>query len=141
MDYNKLGKIMQKGRKEKGYTQIVVASLLGVTPQNISSWELGKSKMDIDTYIKLCNLYEIDFVYSVMQCSDDPCLPHFPVEIDGNGNRTDGYVPLAADEKHLLSGFRTLNDQGKEYIMQTVDMAKQVYIKSDSAADMENKIG
>lgn len=141
MDYIKLGKIMKAGRKHKQYTQLVVASLLGVTPQNISSWELGKSKMDIDSYIKLCNLYDIDFVYSVMQCSDDPCMPHFPATFDKNGNRTDGYQPLTSDESQLLSTYRSLNKQGKEYILQTLNMAAQVYIKSDSASDMETNIG
>lgn len=141
MDYVKLGKLLQAGRKQKGYTQQFVSSMLGVTPQNVSSWELGKSKMDIDSYVKLCNLFDIDFVSSVMECSNDPCMPHFPVELDADGDRLDGVRPMSDDEKNLLSMYRSLNDQGKEYILQTLSMATQVYIKSDSVPGVEKNIG
>jgi transcriptional regulator with XRE-family HTH domain len=41
-------------------------------------------------------------------------------------------------EKKLLTTFRSLNEQGQEYIMQTMDMVKDKYIKSDSLSTMEN---
>lgn len=124
MDYTKLGKIMQTARKQKGYTQLVVSSLLGVTPQNISSWELGKSKMDIDAYIKLCNLYDLDFVDSIMQCSDDPCMPHFPVTFDENGNRTDGFYAsknLTSDEWSNVKKYRALDTYGQDTVSAVLD--------------------
>lgn len=121
MDYKKLGKIMQNGRKQKSYTQLFVASMLGVTPQNISSWELGKSKMDIDTYIKLCNLYDLDFVYSVMKCSDEPCLPHFPATFDIDGNRIDGYQPISQEDEEILQKFHALDQRGKDAVMNVLN--------------------
>lgn len=48
---------------------------------------------------------------------------------------------LTQDEIILLSSYRELNPQGKEYILQTLAMAKQVYIKSDSISNMDDKTG
>ena len=41
-------------------------------------------------------------------------------------------------EQKLLSDFRSLNKQGQEYILQTLDMAKDRYKKSDYISDLEN---
>lgn len=54
--------------------------------------------------------------------------------------RNSGYQ-LTPDEIILLSSFRELSPQGKEYILQTLAMAKQVYIKIDSVSDMDYKTG
>ena len=48
---------------------------------------------------------------------------------------------LTPDEIILLSSYRELNTQGKEYILQTISMAKQVYIKSDSIPNEDKKTG
>lgn len=48
---------------------------------------------------------------------------------------------LTPDEIILLSSYRELNTQGKEYILQTISMAKQVYIKSDSIPNVDKKTG
>lgn len=45
---------------------------------------------------------------------------------------------LSQGEKELIDDYRLLNPQGQEYIMQTIDMAKDKYIKSDSVSNMEN---
>jgi len=41
---------------------------------------------------------------------------------------------LTADETNLLTQYRSMSDQGKEYILQTIDMAKDKYKKSDGAS-------
>lgn len=53
------------------------------------------------------------------------------------GNRYAPEPSLSPDEARLLSMYRDLNQQGKEYILQTLDMAAQVYIKSDRVSDVE----
>ena len=45
--------------------------------------------------------------------------------------------PLSSDEIELLNNYRELNKQGKEYIRQTMYMARQTYIKNNSSSDME----
>lgn len=53
----------------------------------------------------------------------------------------DVVAQLSTDEHHLLTVYRSLNRQGKEYILQTLDMAARVYIKSADSPDMEERIG
>ena len=48
---------------------------------------------------------------------------------------------LSTDEIQLLDMYRLLNDQGKEYVLQTVTMATHVYTKNTSSANMENNAG
>lgn len=43
---------------------------------------------------------------------------------------------LTDDEKRLLTDFRTLNKQGQEYILQTMDMVKEKY-KKISLSELE----
>ncbi|MCI5915116.1 MAG: helix-turn-helix domain-containing protein [Christensenella sp.] len=44
MDPRKIGAFIAAGRKEKGYTQGALASLLGVTDKAVSRWETGVSQ-------------------------------------------------------------------------------------------------
>jgi len=48
---------------------------------------------------------------------------------------------LTPDEQHLLTSYRGLNQQGKEYILQTLDMAEKVYIKAADSSNVEKQIG
>ena len=47
-------------RLEKGMTQEQVARQIGVTRQAVSSYESGRTRPDIDTLIRLSNVYETD---------------------------------------------------------------------------------
>lgn len=72
MDYIKLGQILRSARESAGYTQADIAVSLGVTPQNISSWERGKSKIDIDTFEYLCQKYNVSFVDTLETIKNTP---------------------------------------------------------------------
>lgn len=52
-------------------------------------------------------------------------------------NGTDYIMTSSKTETSLLIEFRSLNTQGQEYIMQTMDMVKDKYKKSDSLSHME----
>lgn len=71
--------------------------------------------------------------------------PSYIMGWDENSNEPekgrDSEYQLAPDEIILISSYRELNPQGKEYILQTLAMAKQVYIKSDSISNMGDKTG
>ena len=46
-------------------------------------------------------------------------------------------VSLSADETQLITDYRSLNEQGQEYIRQTMYMAKQTHKKMPDLSDME----
>lgn len=51
---------LKKARLDAGLTQKDVSTRLGITYQAISNYERGINRVDTDTLIKLCSLYEIN---------------------------------------------------------------------------------
>lgn len=48
-------------------------------------------------------------------------------------------LPLATDEKQLVEDYRKLNKQGRDYIRQTMAMAKRTYSgKNDALPELED---
>lgn len=71
MNYKKLGVTLKNARIAAHLSQAKVSEYINKTSQNISSWELGKSKIDIDSFEKLCHLYGIPFAETLRDISDD----------------------------------------------------------------------
>lgn len=71
MNYRKLGVTLRNARIAAHLSQAQVSEYINKTSQNISSWELGKSKIDIDSFEKLCHLYNIPFAETLRDISDD----------------------------------------------------------------------
>ena len=46
---------------------------------------------------------------------------------------------LSADEQQLIDDYRSLNEQGQEYIRQTMYMAKQTHKKMPDLSDLESQ--
>lgn len=109
-------------RKKAGYTQKEFAAKLGVKNTAVSNWESGNNSIDIETLFAACEIFGITLN-------------------DMYGKYSAPASDLSDDESNLLSMYRTLNNQGKEYILQTLTMAAQVYIKSDRASDLETNVG
>ena len=59
MDQRKIGIFMAQLRKQKGWTQMQLAELLGVTNKTVSRWETGHYMPDLATLPLLCQLLEI----------------------------------------------------------------------------------
>lgn len=59
MDQEKIGRFIAYLRKEKGMTQIALASLLGVSDKSVSKWERGINLPDPSLYIELCKILGI----------------------------------------------------------------------------------
>ncbi len=51
---------LKNARNKSGLKQQEVANQLGVKANTISNWEKGRTEPDIDTFVKLCNIYQID---------------------------------------------------------------------------------
>ena len=54
-----LGQNLKDMRIRNKYNQEDIAEQLGVTKQTISNWEKGKRTPDIDSLIKLANIYQV----------------------------------------------------------------------------------
>ncbi len=46
-------------RKKQGLTTAQVGELLSKTPSAITLWETGKALPDVNTLLKLCNIYKV----------------------------------------------------------------------------------
>ncbi len=58
-----IGEIMRDLRKYHHMSQAKLASLLFVSQDTISLWELGKSKPDIDSIIRLTKIFGVTADY------------------------------------------------------------------------------
>lgn len=123
MDYIKLGKILQEARNQVGMKQSDIADKVNCTPANISSWERGKSKIDIDSLATLCEIYNIDFVSTLDNVVNDS---------NSEGNN----LALEANEKAMIIKYRSLDPYGQEAINTILD----VEYKRCSETDTSGKI-
>ena len=60
MDLVKIGKFLQKLRKQNGLTQEQLAEQLGVARRTVSRWETGNNMPDLDILVELSDLYSVD---------------------------------------------------------------------------------
>ena len=112
-------------RKKNRMTQKHIAECLGVKHNAVSSWENGANSIDIELLFKICEIFKISVndMYGIYSNSQ---AEHFTKE-----------------EKELLRDYQMLNNQGKEYIRQTMVMALSTYKKADSVPglDTQAKLG
>lgn len=50
---------LKAARVNKGFTQKIVADLLGVAKETVGNWESGKTMPKADQVVALCDLYEV----------------------------------------------------------------------------------
>ena len=107
----------------RGHTQKYVALSLGVKAPSVSDWENGKTNPTLDNLVSLAKLLEV---------STDMLLGVEPVAPTIQSNDT-----LDLTERGLVENYRSLNKQGKEYILQTMAMAVTIY-KNGDFSSLEN---
>ena len=100
-----------------------VAKLLNVSRSSYSLYESEKVSPPLEMLIILADLYGVTLDYLVGRP-------------EGQGA---GAVSVTDAERQLLDDFRGLSPQGREYVLQTVDMAVKIYRQSPSLADMEGQ--
>ncbi|MFR2692623.1 MAG: helix-turn-helix domain-containing protein [Enterocloster bolteae] len=60
MSKEEIASKLRTAREKAGYKQEDIANILGVTPQKVSSFETGRTRVDVDTLVTLCKLYNVD---------------------------------------------------------------------------------
>lgn len=139
-------------RKDANLTQKELAERLGVKTTSLASWEQGKSMPDIDTLFSLCSILGINILtisgFETQQHLDgtdhgwQSAMSGVQSTIDAMSNYSAMVakeLSMSSDEQQLVSDYRSLNDQGQEYIRQTMCMAKQTYKKMPDVSDLENQ--
>ena len=103
-DYTYLGSLLKGARESVNMKQSEVAELIGCTSANVSSWERGKSKIDIESLISLSKIYQIDF-NDLLHNVQNQQISEF-----------------ASFEKEIIKKYRTLDEYGKEAVDKILDV-------------------
>ena len=101
-----LRECLKEGRKKRGLTQAEVAEAIGAKRSTIAGYERGTADPDIDTYMKLCRLYRLNYV-SIFNTAYD---------MMGDQNKN-----LSDEEDMLLEKFRILNSGDKSLLFSLID--------------------
>lgn len=107
-------------RKECNLTQDEVAQKLGVTRATYSRYELGQREPNLNAIRELASIFNVSVNFLI------------------NTNKYNKDDELNKTEQKLIEIFRSLNPQGQDYILQTIDMAKNTYKKCDCVSELEN---
>ena len=85
----------------KGIRQVEISEHMGVSQGTVSNWFKGTNSIDIENLAELCSFLDVslDQIFGV-----SPLTPE---------------VILSQEESDLLSMFRSLNNQGKEMLVNT----------------------
>ena len=93
---------LKEGRLNKGFKQSDVTRLIGIKNTTLSNYENGNTEPDMDTFLKLCHLYDLDYSellgeaygYSVPGCAFD----------------------IKSSDIKMISKYHDLDDHGKELV-------------------------
>lgn len=102
------------------YTQAEIARALGVSKMSVTKWMKGDNSPNIELLEPLCKLLNIN-ITDVFEEHPEPL------------------EALTPDEHQLVTDYRSLNEQGQEYIRQTMYMAKQTHKKMPDAPGLEQQ--
>lgn len=119
-----VGERIRNKREHLGISQTDLAKKVGISKQTLYKYETN-----IITNIP-SNI--VENIATVLNIS--------PAILMGWETDREHTYNLVPKEEMLISNFRTLNEQGQDYILQTMDMVKDKYKKSDLLSNVE-KIG
>lgn len=112
VNYAAIGQRIKEKRKEAGLNQKELAAKVGLSEASVSKYEHGKVE---DATHNMLNKFADVLGVSIAWLLG---LEEKPKE---------SASPLSTEEKRLVDGFRSLNRAGKDYIMQTMDIAVTAY--------------
>lgn len=98
---------LKKGRLDKGLKQSDVSKKTGIKNTTLSNYENGVTEPDMDTFLALCELYELDFV-SLMEEA-------YGIKVPGKN------FHIKPSEMELLKRYNGLDKHGKEMVDFTLE--------------------
>lgn len=93
---------LRKGRLDKGLKQSDVSKETGIKNTTLSNYENGVTEPDMDTFLTLCELYELDFV-SLMEEA-------YGIKVPGKN------FHIKSSEMELLEKYNALDEHGKKMV-------------------------
>jgi len=117
-----LGGNMRAARKIAGDTQADTAAKLGMSASTYSNYERGDREPGSSFLVMFADAYDVTVDYLL--------------DITPRTN-VGSFLKMSADEMELLRDYRLLNNQGKEFIRQTMVAALNTYKKANFAPNME----
>ena len=117
------GENLKALRKQQNLTQADLSDKCDITQQSISYIEKGINSPTIYTAEKLAKALGVTLVDMLLYPSPMPVKTYDTV--------------LTETERELISDYRQLNRQGRQIILQQMEMVKKIYEQSDSVSDME----
>lgn len=118
---------LKKGRIEKGLKQSEVSQKTGIKNTTLSNYENGVTEPDMDTFLSLCELYELDFV-SLMEEA-------YGINVPGKN------FHIKPSEIRLLEKYNDLDPHGREMVDFTLEKEYERSIagkkKSDNIVPMK----
>ncbi len=127
---------LKEARNNKGLKQQEVAGQLGIKANTISNWEKGRTEPDIDTFVKLCRIYQIDCaallsdVYAFKRISNDISLVEYEYikkyrELDPHGREM---VDFTLEKEYERS--KALGEQKEELDNNIVEMPSYLEVNA-----------
>ena len=98
---------LREGRLNKGLKQSDVTKLTGIKNTTLSNYENGNTEPDMDTFLKLCNLYELDYA-EIIREAYGYCIPGSKINI------------LKSDLDYIKK-YRSLDSVGREIVDYVLD--------------------
>lgn len=117
VNYSAIGQRIKEKRKEAGLNQKELAAKVGLSEASVSKYENGKVE---DATANMLFMFSEVLGVSIA----------WLLGIETKSRESLG-GSLSVEEKRIVDGFRALNRAGKDYILQTMDMAVITY-KEDS---------
>jgi transcriptional regulator with XRE-family HTH domain len=107
-------------REQQGYSMNALAKKAGIAYATLNAIERSTKSPSIDTISLLSEALNIPISYLLGEKQESA---------------------FTAQEKKLVDDFRSLNQQGRDYVLQTMAMAVRIYLsrQSDSVSNVENR--
>lgn len=96
-------------RKEKGMTQIELATALGVSSGTVAMWETGKRKPSFEMFEKLTQVFDKRIDY-ILGTSDDPT----PVKLNDMEVAQLGNWAMQEEYEDVMRKYSLLDDFGQK---------------------------
>ena len=107
---------LKKCRETKGMSQKELAEIIGVAPSTYSLYESGAREPDVLKIKSIAKALDVTGDYLLFG-TDKPFFDD---------------IILTEAEKEIIKDFRSLSEQGKEYMLQTINICKSHFMEVES---------